>query len=269
MARNIVQTVKPKRLLLLGIAAGIGKDVKLGDVLISDQIVDYELGKITDKGYLPRWSVYRSDYFMLSGLSSRGLSWLSELRSERPGNQMASPSVHVGVILSGNKVVAYEDTVSALKGYWPYAIGLEMEAAGVAAALHQLPNSPPFVMVKGVCDRADATKNDAWHEYAADAAAALTMQYLRSITIPSVAPVVESQPRDQRMLRVLLATAYSMSELKILASDLDIDWDEIPGQAKSERIVELIGYLRRRSRLGHLLDAVKRDRPALTAGYYE
>ena len=61
----------------------------------------------------------------------------------------------------------------ALKNVWNRAVGIEMEAAGVCAALYQMPDAPSFVMIKGICDFADAKKDDKWQAYAADAASAV------------------------------------------------------------------------------------------------
>lgn len=44
--------LRPKRVLLVGICAGIADDVRLGDICVSDQVVDYDLGKVGDgKGW--------------------------------------------------------------------------------------------------------------------------------------------------------------------------------------------------------------------------
>jgi hypothetical protein len=59
------------------------------------------------------------------------------------------------------------------------------------------------------------------------------------------------------------AGAYDMAELRVLASDINVDWEEIRGDTKSERIVELIAYLKRRSRLTELIAIVKIDRAEL------
>jgi len=60
-----IETLRPKRVVLTGIAAGIG-DVALGDILISDQIVDYDLGKIGTAGLAHRWRGYQVDPALLS-----------------------------------------------------------------------------------------------------------------------------------------------------------------------------------------------------------
>lgn len=273
LARDVISRFHPKKIILVGIAAGIGNDVKLGDIVISDQVVDYELGKVTDQGTMPRWSVHRSDAMLRERLTDyRDNTWLSSVAEPRPdGNSTDCPAVHSGVVLSGNKVIADAQTAGSLSAIWTRAVALEMEAAGIAAALHQSANPIAFVMVKGICDHANAAKNDDWQKYAADVAAAFTISFvydqLTSDTARSI-PRERHLPKhevgvDMRALRFLLGRAFDLSELRVLVSDLGIDWDNIPGRIKDERIVELIWYMERRQSLSSLISLVNEERPNL------
>ena len=271
LVRDVVADWKPTKIILVGIAAGIGQNVRLGDVVISEQIVDYELAKITTKGTTPRWSVYRSDAQLLSSLMTvKGTDWTSRINGRRPDGSTATPTVHVGLILSGNKVIADSKQAGALRSVWNRAVGIEMEGAGAAAAVYQMDDAPSFLMVKGICDYANAHKNDDWHAYAADVASALVAAYigysdlvLNSDAEPSSrekAVVVSGV--DLHALRLALSEVYNLSELSVLANDLKVDWEEVaPGAPKSERIGELIRYCKRRSNLDQLIITVKRDRP--------
>ena len=58
-----------------------------------------------------------------------------------------------------------------------------------------------------------------------------------------------------------------MDELEVLAFDLGVDWDEIPGRNKSGKIVGLVKYLKRRRKLPELVVAVNQDRDGLLASY--
>ncbi|WP_368731658.1 hypothetical protein [Rhodobium orientis] len=55
--------------------------------------------------------------------------------------------------------------------------------------------------------------------------------------------------------------------MRILVSDLGIDWDNIPGRIKDERIVELIWYLERRQSLSRLISLVNEERPDLLSTF--
>ncbi len=145
-------------------------------------------------------------------------------------------------------MIADQATAGALSSVWSRAAAIEMEAAGIAAALYQSPEHVPFVMIKAICDRADAAKNDDWQLYAADASAAFVWAFIQAglderglrVNREAVAPLPGI---DYRALRLALAGAYNIAELRILVSDLGVDWDEVRGETKSERIVELIAYL--------------------------
>lgn len=87
-----------------------------------------------------------------------------------------SPRIHYGTIASGNsliKTVARRERLRAEYG----AKCVEMEAAG-------LMNNFPCLVIRGICDYADAHKNDVWQKYAAVTAAAFA-QVLLSVISPT------------------------------------------------------------------------------------
>ena len=196
LARDVVALFKPLKVFLVGIAGGLGNEVALGDIVVSDRIVDYEIGKVTPTGTTPRWSVYGSDALLRERLlDHRDLSWLARVRTARPdGDKSARPTIRSGIVLSGNKVIADATAAGALAEVWSRASAIEMEAAGIAAALDQSVDAPGFVMVKAICDRADASKDDSWQEYAAEVAAAFVASFVFGFLEPSDAR--RGQKRD-------------------------------------------------------------------------
>lgn len=277
LARDVVALFKPRKVLLVGIAAGLGKEVSLGDIVVSDQVVDYEVGKVTAAGATPRWSVYRSDALLRERLlDHRDASWLARVRVARPdGDKSVQPAIHSGVVLSGSKVIADASAAGALAAVWSRASAIEMEAAGIAAALHQSAAAPGFVMVKAICDRADAAKDDSWQEYAAEVAAAFVASFVFGPLQPSDARGQKKEKNlptsasavDFRALRLALSAAFDLRELKILVSDLGLDWDNIAGDTKDEKIVELLWHMNRRARLDQLIALVWTERPGLLDAY--
>lgn len=274
LANKVIQDYNPKKLILVGIAGGLDYKIPLGDIVISEQIVDYEIGKITPDGFTPRWSVYPCDAGLLNGVNNiRGDHWQRYITSPRPKNDNQL-GFHTGTYLSGNKVIASEEMAGALKAIWNRASAIEMEAAGLAALLRQIPNPPGFITVKGICDYADSKKNDDWQAYAADAAASFAYSLVcESLTPDDMKPFVRREPSvqikniDYRALRLILGDVYDMTELKILCRDLNVDWDEIPGDRKSERISEFIEYLKRRGRLEDMIDLVNKERNNVLQAY--
>lgn len=277
LARDVIAHFHPKKIILVGIAAGIGGEVSLGDLVISDQVVDYELGKVTDRGTMPRWSVHRSDALLRERLLDyKDTTWLDTIAEPRPDGRLKNrPVIHTGVVLSGNKVIADSQAAGSLNAIWTRAVALEMEAAGIAAALHQSANPIAFVMVKGICDHANSSKNDEWQKYAADIAAAFTISFIHDRLTSDTAKSAPRERRlptenvevDMRALRFLLSRAFDLSELRILVSDLGVDWDNIPGRIKDERIVELLWFMERRQSLGRLIAVVNQERPNLLSTF--
>jgi len=276
LTTDVVSDWQPDKLFLIGIAAAVKEEVELGDVVVSDQIVDYELAKVTSSGTTPRWSVYRADPLLLGRLRNfKEEAWRALIETPRPVSVRPHPRVHFGVVLSGNKVIASKNDAGALGSIWSQAVAIEMEAAGVASALSQTVKAPQFVMIKGISDRADEEKNDAWRIYAAQGAAAFVKAFMvaalrKDDLRPSPILATDSiaiQGIPFPALRLVISEGFSLAELKVLAFDLGVDWDEIEGGTKSERVVGLLQYSKRRGLLENVLSLLRRDRPGLVESY--
>ena len=185
---GVINRWHPRYVILVGIAGGIGsKNVLIGDILIADKIVDYEMQKVPSTGSNHRREVLQVDQILWDAYSHiQGDTWQNLIKEKRPirGN----PTFHNGTIASGDKVVADINFITRIQDEWPDLIGVEMEAAGVATAALQSPDKPGFFMVRCVSDLADDNRDsldiEAWRSYACDAAAAFTSAILRSGQIP-------------------------------------------------------------------------------------
>lgn len=277
---DVVNKYNPKTIILTGITGGMDKSIGLGDVVISNLIVDYELGKFTPKGLENRWSVYPVDSALLNRAQSfQSSSWIDYIRTPRPttANKKEKPSSHIGLYLSGNKVIADEKTAGALRSFWTRAAAIEMEGAGIAAVLRQMKNPPGFIIIKSVCDYADSTKNGEWQMYSADAAASFAYSFLIDQLNPKDIVWRHKQKDftitiagvDFRGLRTALQGAYDLSELKVLCTDLGEDWDEIAGSIKSEKISNMLQWFERHNKLSKLISMVNQDRDNLLASYVQ
>ena len=142
----------PRFVLLFGIAGGIAEQgVQLGDVLISDQIVDYELQKIETDGPKIRYQVYRASPRLLNAATVfQDDAWIDRIRSKRP--RKGKPARHVGPIATGDKIIAFSDALQKYRYHWPKMIGVEMKAGGAAHATFQTANPPDFFMIRAVSD---------------------------------------------------------------------------------------------------------------------
>jgi len=65
-------------------------------------------------------------------------------------------------------------------------------------------------------------------------------------------------------LRETLATYFDAGELRTLCFDLGVDYDDLPGEGKTNKARELIAYLERRDRLSEMVRICERQRPNVT-----
>jgi nucleoside phosphorylase/tetratricopeptide (TPR) repeat protein len=193
---DAIRRFAPRYVLLVGIAGGIAKNgVSLGDLLLSDQVADYELAKITPAGASIRWQVHPVDQRLLIAAQNHAGGDLAETAATRP--QPGRPRVHVGPVCTGNKVVADDSLADQLRDVWVKLIGVEMEAGGVANAVAQSARRPGFFMIRGVSDLADADKDSddvkCWRPYACEIAAAWTLEWLKGGPVTAGAQLPSTQ----------------------------------------------------------------------------
>jgi Phosphorylase superfamily len=167
-----------------------------GDILLPDQVVGYELAKVTPDGIARRYQVYRPDPELLAGARNiHPAGWAGAISAPRPDDSGGRrwPVVHVGPMLTGDKVVADRAALADLSTAWPLAIGIEMESSGVALAAYR--SGTGFLMVKAVSDFAGQGKDDSWQHYAAEVAARFMVAVLED---RHGSPAVGTQPAGAR-----------------------------------------------------------------------
>lgn len=110
----------------------------------------------------------------------------------REARETMDPVLFFGTIASGNQVMKDGPTRDRYSQELGGILCFEMEAAG-------LMNSFPCLVIRGICDYADAHKNKKWQPYAAATAAACAKELL--LTVPPLASVGSDQrslsPRDK------------------------------------------------------------------------
>lgn len=66
---------------------------------------------------------------------------------------------------------------------------------------------------------------------------------------------------QRAQIRETLDTFFDDGELRTLCFDLGIDYDNLPGDSKTDKARELVGYCERRGRVVALYEAIYRYRP--------
>ena len=166
----------PAAFVLVGIAGGIDPSVELGDVVIGDTVVYYEVRKESGGRTLRRGRSYPAaavqhavnSFFVHAGHAD------DDTRGFR---------VHRGPIGSGEAVVAerHSRILAYLRDFNDKTLAVDTEAAGLAQAVHEAVGASRaqgrWIVVRGISDRADETKDDRFHE-AASRNAARTLRLL-------------------------------------------------------------------------------------------
>ncbi len=223
--QQAISVWNPSYIILTGIAGGVQKGTSryLGDLLVGEQIVSYEPGKQTESGIQRRYDVYRPAKILLDAAKSLPLQeWALSTIVPRPNGttNRVVPNVHFGVVASGEKVVADTALINGLQSDWSQLVGIEMEGVGTAIAAYYADNLPGILLVKGICDWADGSKNDVWQEYAADVAASFVIRLLKSEPFESKG---KPQPtrKDERPL------SFSGKVKISICRRLVSDWSEL------------------------------------------
>jgi adenosylhomocysteine nucleosidase len=169
--RELAEEYNPSTVLLVGIAGGIGKDVKVGDVVVSDEVISYDARKEAADGVHRRGQAQA----VAAGLGHR----LNDFFADIPPGRQLSFQIHRGPIGSGNAVVSDKDSEIRLwlENFHDKVLAVETEAAGVAQSFHEsvVRDGGPrgWLTIRGISDTADEHKDDDFHDLAARHAAAV------------------------------------------------------------------------------------------------
>jgi nucleoside phosphorylase len=144
-----IAALAPAAIMMVGIAFGVSpKDQQIGDVLIAQQLLGYELqrvgtGAAGQPTILTRGDRPSASTRLLDRCRAGALDW-------------EGPSLRFGLVLSGEKLVDNQGFREQLRQLAPEAIGGEMEGAGLYAAAQR--NKVDWIMIKAICDWADGNK---------------------------------------------------------------------------------------------------------------
>lgn len=169
---RLLAEVRPALLFLVGVAGGFVKnEVELGDIVVATKIVDYEMQRLSRHGTEFRLKAFEA----ASELVAAAQKAIADIGSVQGAER---PTVRLGVVLSGDKVIASDDVSMSLLRAVPPAVAIEMEGAGVAAAVQDTSTQNAFIMIRGIVDLANEAKREqaaVWIDRTCDAVAAFTL----------------------------------------------------------------------------------------------
>ncbi len=170
---------KPTAVLMVGIAAAAKPEQQLGNLVIGREVYYYETGAITAAGTLPEPKQIPVDATLLDRAQALPEIDFSILAAHPDGINTRPEIENNGVVIaSGDKVIkdaAERDKIAAANRK---IRAIEMEGYGVLNAAWQHFDQVRCLVIRALCDYADAAKNDQWHDYAAAVAAGYAHHYL-------------------------------------------------------------------------------------------
>jgi nucleoside phosphorylase len=176
LTNDLIRDWDPKAILMVGIAAAAKPEQSLGDLIVGKEIYCYEMSKITDSGHLYEPRTIRTDPVLRDRANSFDNKF--SILVDPPDRCANFPNVTIGVIASGDKVIADASERDKIASTNRKIMAIEMEGYGVVSAAWQSFEQIRCLVIRALCDYADNDKNDAWHEYAAAVAAGYTKHFL-------------------------------------------------------------------------------------------
>ena len=171
-------------LVFTGVAGGLGDAVKVGDVVLADELLQHDMDA---SPLFPRFEVpltgrsrFPADAALTQVLAQACTAVLA--RDEPFGPAAAAlgvtrPALHRGLIISGDRFVSAASECQALRQALPEALAVEMEGAALAQACHDL--GLPFAVLRTISDRAD------------DSASVDFMRFIDEVAAQASAAIIE------------------------------------------------------------------------------
>jgi adenosylhomocysteine nucleosidase len=183
---SLRQHYAPAVVVLVGIAGGINPAVRLGDVVVVQEVIYYDLRKeslheIFRRGQArPVPAAIRraiNDFFSYHGEPYRA-------SIEDQDGTLRTCNVLPGPIGSGEAVIAHKDSDvrQYVASFNDKTLALETEGGGLAEAFYEMADvtsaGSGWLAIRGISDHADAAKDDSYHDIASWHAATILRQLL-------------------------------------------------------------------------------------------
>lgn len=176
LASKILQHFKPKYIIMVGIAAGIGKDKNFGDIIVASDVWNYSSGKYVAKNesddllsFEPDPKSLSLDPMLRGKLSIDYSQILFDIKSKWQDDISTELKIIMGPLACGSAVVANEKIVQQLiQAHSRKTVGLDMESYGMfytaqnSSGIKAIP-----ICIKSICDFADSKKGDGFQNYSA------------------------------------------------------------------------------------------------------
>ncbi|MEX3957853.1 5'-methylthioadenosine/adenosylhomocysteine nucleosidase [Trinickia sp. EG282A] len=170
------------KMVFTGVAGGVGRDVRVGDIVVADSLLQHDLdaSPIFPKYEVPLLGRARFDANgaladRLAAACERFVTDEGAILTER--FRLDGVRVHRGMIVSGDRFVSSEAEVRALALALPDALAVEMEGAAIAQVCYE--HDVPCAVVRTISDTADDHAHMSFTSFLTDIAGTYSSGILR------------------------------------------------------------------------------------------
>ena len=150
-ATALIEHFGVQRIVFTGVAGGVGDGVQVGDVVVGTGYVQHDMdcSPLFARFEIPGYgkAVFAADETLAATLTVAACAYSAAVAGQF--------TIHSGLIASADRFVADVATQRALCADLPGLLCVDMESAAVAQVCHDFQR--PFVAIRTISDRADAT----------------------------------------------------------------------------------------------------------------
>lgn len=161
-ATTLIQEFGVRQVLFTGVAGGIDKQLKIGDVVIGDRLFQHDMDArpLMPKFEIPLLSLryFTSDTTLRAQAEQAVHTFFADFsnaipEAERTAFGLTSPKVITGAVASGDAFVATREDRERLRRELPELACVEMEGGAMAQVCYEF--DVPFVVIRTISDTAD------------------------------------------------------------------------------------------------------------------
>jgi adenosylhomocysteine nucleosidase len=192
-ATLLVHEFGAERAIFTGTAGGLHPVARVGDVVVAETLLQHDLdaSPLFPRHEVPLYGTdrFHADETLSAALAEAARAMFADADAGTDDADLAldaaqlrafgiaTPRVHAGMVVSGDRFVASASEAAALRQRLPDALAVEMEGAALAQVCHDL--GVPFAVVRTISDRADDSAHVDFSRFVASIASRYSVGVVR------------------------------------------------------------------------------------------
>jgi len=208
-ATLLVHEFGAERAIFTGTAGGLCPAARVGDVVVASALLQHDMdaSPLFPRHEVPLYGTdrFHADETLSAALADAARAMFADADAGTDDADLAldaaqlrafgiaTPRVHAGLVVSGDRFVASAGEAAALRQRLPDALAVEMEGAALAQICHDL--GVPFAVVRTISDRADDSAHVDFSRFVASIASRYSVGVVRRFLRGGPASPPSGRPR--------------------------------------------------------------------------